>query len=219
MIQVKRGSTKSWRSSKTKLAAGQPGYDKDKHKLKIGDGTSSWEALPYASGLLRDDIFSSEAAARVYNALDSENNTIITYGTTAPDKNTVGQLYLQYYDAKPEADYVVESGINGIWSYQKWNSGKARCWGTFDFTTAVQSELGGSLYKNSASMLKIAYPFTFNDIPSEISSIQSPSGLVWLAASKGLNTNKYSAIYNIVSPDSLGTNTYKISLDVKGFWK
>lgn len=28
------------------------------------------------------------------------------------------------------ADFVVERGVSGIWSYEKWHSGKARCWGT-----------------------------------------------------------------------------------------
>lgn len=27
------------------------------------------------------------------------------------------------------ADYVVEQGISGIWTYRKWNSGIAECWG------------------------------------------------------------------------------------------
>jgi hypothetical protein len=56
MIQFKRGSTASWRKNKVKLAAGQPGYDKDKHKLKIGDGESTWAELPYISGLSNEEI-------------------------------------------------------------------------------------------------------------------------------------------------------------------
>ena len=28
------------------------------------------------------------------------------------------------------ADYIVEQGTSGIWTYEKWNSGKAVCWGT-----------------------------------------------------------------------------------------
>lgn len=30
------------------------------------------------------------------------------------------------------ADYVVEQGTSGDWTYRKWNSGKAECWGKFD---------------------------------------------------------------------------------------
>lgn len=36
-------------------------------------------------------------------------------------------------------DYVVESGVDGNWSYQKWNLGKMEAWGIVDLTaTSVQ---------------------------------------------------------------------------------
>lgn len=219
MIQIKRGSTKSWKSLQTKLAAGQPGYDKDKHKLKIGDGKSTWDELPEVCGLTEDEILDSEISAKARYLLNKEDTTIITYGSGAPDKSTIGKIYLQHYGADPEVDYIVDSGVDGIWSYQKWKSGKARCWGSFEFATAVQTTLGTSLYQNSSNMSKINYPFTFKGPPSEIASISSPNGLVWLASSKQLNTDKYSAIYNIISPDKLSKVTYRVSLDIKGFWK
>lgn len=30
------------------------------------------------------------------------------------------------------ADYVVEQGTSGTWTYRKWNSGVAECWGEYD---------------------------------------------------------------------------------------
>ena len=30
----------------------------------------------------------------------------------------------------PDMDIVIERGTSGIWTYEKWNSGKAVCWGT-----------------------------------------------------------------------------------------
>lgn len=56
MIQFKRGKTASWATQTEPLADGQPGYDKDTHELKIGDGTTSFANLPaigsgYAAGL------------------------------------------------------------------------------------------------------------------------------------------------------------------------
>ena len=56
MIQIKRGKTKNWRKLKKVLAVGQPGYDKNKHKLKVGDGETLWKELPYASGLFAEEI-------------------------------------------------------------------------------------------------------------------------------------------------------------------
>ena len=218
MIQFKRGETKSWRKQTKPLAAGQPGYDKNKHKLKIGDGKSSWSALPYASGLSAEEILDSEEHAKA-KKLDSEDTIIITYGTEKPNDDTVGQIYLQHYEAEPEVDYVVSSGVDGIWSYQKWNSGVAKCFGTFDHATQIQSAIGSVLYQNSVEMQKFNYPFTFKTAPSETAMVQSPGGLVWLAAAKGLNTTKQTATYKIVSPDKINNAVYKVSIQVEGRWK
>ena len=220
MIRLKRGSTTNWRKPRVPLADGQPGYDKNKHKIKIGDGITPWSLLPYASGLNSDDILMSEEAAKLRNALDLEDTTLITYGTDFPSKDNIGQVYLQYYDTAPETDYIVEFGIDGNWQYQKWNSGIARCSGIFKITTPIQSPLGGSsLYQNNNEMSPVSYPFKFKSIPAENATLQSAGGLVWLSSAKNINTVDNSASYGIISADSLNNATYSLSLKVEGFWK
>ena len=219
MIQFKRGTTKSWRSAKVKLAAGQPGYDKEKHKIKVGDGKTIWADLPYASGLSAKEVLDSEKDAKNRNKADTEDKTLITYGTEIPDENTVGQLYLQQYDAEPEADYVVNSGIDGIWTYQKWESGIAKCWGTIDLTTSIQNAFDGSTLFHDNKMKTVKYPFTFKEIPSETATLQSPGGIVWLA-NKAKNTKSTCGTYVLISPDKHSTSAnYNISLLVEGFWR
>ena len=219
MIQFKRGSTKSWRGTKTKLAAGQPGYDKDKHKIKIGDGDKLWSELPYVGGLSAEEILNSETNAKNRSKADTEDKTIITYGTEVPDKNTVGQLYLQQYDADPEVDYVVSSGIDGIWTYQKWKSGIAKCWGTLSVSTSIQNAFDGIELYHDNKMKSTSYPFTFKEIPTETVTLQSPGAITWLA-SKSKNTKQASGVYVIISPDKQTTNAdYNISLQVEGTWK
>jgi hypothetical protein len=221
MIQFKRGRRTSWLSLKKPLADGQPGYDKDRHKIKIGNGKDLWSALPYASGLSKEEIFDEESKAKARSKANAEDKTIITYGTTSPDDGTVGQLYLQYYDTDPEVDYVVDWGINGNWTFQKWKSGIAKCWGTFDFETTVQSAIDNSnLYQSSSSMKVVNYPFTFIEVPSETATIHSDGSFVWLASNKGLATKSTSASYCVVSPDKLtNSSKYKVTLVVEGFWK
>lgn len=220
MIKFRRGSTKNWRNIKTKLADGQPGYDRDKHKIKIGDGNSLWKDLPYASGLSAQEILDSEKSAKVRSSNDSEDATLFTYGSEAPDKNTVGKVYLQQYDTEPEVDYIVKSGIDGIWMYQQWKSGIAKCWGTLTLTTDVQTAIEGSgLFYDNNKMKIIDYPFTFKEIPTELATLQSSGGIVWLA-NRTRNTKKASGLYTIISPDAQITNAnYSISLQVEGLWK
>ena len=220
MIQFKRGTTKSWRNTKVKLASGQPGYDKDKHKLKIGDGNTLWKDLPYASGLSTQEVLDSEESAAVRAKNDSEDKTIITYGKNTPNKDTVGNIYLQQYDADPEVDYVVKSGINGIWTYQQWKSGIAKCWGTVSVSTNIQTNIEGtSLFHDDKKIKSVEYPINFKSIPTETATLQSPGGIAWLA-SRGKNTAKASGVYTIISPDEQITNAnYSISLQVEGSWK
>ncbi len=47
------------------------------------------------------------------------------------------------------ADYVIEQGTSGIWTWRKWNSGVAECWagGFNDTFTADGSLLGGYLFR------------------------------------------------------------------------
>lgn len=218
MIQFKRGTTENWKKLKKPLADGQPGYDKVKHKIKVGNGKDLWDKLPYAS-ILKEEVLDSEINARNRVAADPESLAIMTYGTDAPDSRTVGELYLQCYDAEPEVDYVVEYGVNDIWTYQKWRSGIARCWGTLKISTAVSSKIDESqLYNSTTATERVRYPFTFKNTPSENASLHSPSGMVWLS-SKAKNNTSSSAIYYIISPDKLDTATYDLTLDIQGFYK
>ena len=217
MIQFKRGSTESWKKLKKPLAAGQPGYDKDKHRLKVGDGKNLWEKLK-AVGLSKEEILDSEQNAKLRLKEDPESLAIITYGPEDPDKNTVGELYLQHYEAEPEVDYVVDYGVNGIWSYRKWHSGRAECSGTKRLTAAVKTELG-VLYSDNKVMKTENYPFAFKQIPSEIASIHGKGGIIWSAV-REQNSTEHTAAYSIISPiKQQETVNYDITIRAEGFWR
>jgi hypothetical protein len=48
-IQLRRGSSSEWSASISPLAMGEVGYDITLKKFKIGDGTSLWSSLPFAT--------------------------------------------------------------------------------------------------------------------------------------------------------------------------
>lgn len=47
MIQFRRGTAAAWTSANPVLANGEPGFESDTNKLKIGDGTTAWTSLAY----------------------------------------------------------------------------------------------------------------------------------------------------------------------------
>ena len=69
--------------------------------------------------------------------------------------NAVGTAHVYYYKftlketiPEPAADYIVEQGTSGIWTYRKWNSGVAECWGRTSISGLTTS---------------VNLPFTFAD--------------------------------------------------------
>ena len=211
MIQFRRGTTKNWRSAKTKLASGQPGYDKEKHKIKVGDGEKSWNELPYASGLFEHEVFDSEVNAKSRVEADVEDRTIITYGTEAPDENTVGRLYLQ----QSTSDYVIDSGVSDGWIFQVYSSGIVKCFGSFNITSDIVDSIEGTgLYCGSIGFQK-AYPIAFKTPPTELVSLQGNGGISWLVG-KAVNTSEASGIYDIISTASKNGAEYIISVQVIG---
>lgn len=62
-----------------------------------------------------------------------------------------------------KADYVVEEGTSGIWTYRKWNSGIAECWGF--------SNVANNAYaSNGAKNVVVSYPFEYATAPNVLAS-------------------------------------------------
>ena len=51
LIQFKRKPAASWIAKNPVLAKGEPGFELDTFKMKIGDGVTAWTSLPYQNGL------------------------------------------------------------------------------------------------------------------------------------------------------------------------
>lgn len=49
--QLKRGTAERWATLNPVLRQGEPGFEYDKNRLKIGDGFTPWNALPYIQGV------------------------------------------------------------------------------------------------------------------------------------------------------------------------
>ena len=98
---------------------------------KYGKGTSS----AYGHVKLSDSTTATTAAA--------------SGGTAATPKAVSAALeaaksYADSVAGGTAADYVVEQGTSGIWTYRKWSSGIAECWGAQSYSNiAVDSAWGG----------------------------------------------------------------------------
>ena len=72
-----------------------------------------------------------------FYVLKNANNTTISLesfqvtGNSQSQEWTFTAIRIGDKFAEPSADYIVEQGTSGIWTYRKWNSGVAECWGTY----------------------------------------------------------------------------------------
>lgn len=62
-------------------------------------------------------------------------------------------------------DFVVEHGTSGIWTYRKWASGIAECWGTSDIVTVTSWSQWGGMYTASNVIQSYYYPVQFSAPP------------------------------------------------------
>lgn len=68
--------------------------------------------------------------------------------------------------ADMSVDYIVEQGTSGIWTYRKWNSGIAECWGQKTVTDGTIATAWGGVYESSGTLFpRVNYPFTFIETP------------------------------------------------------
>lgn len=117
----------------------------------------------------------------------------------------------------PVADYVVEQGTSGIWTYRKWNSGLSECFGGLNVSPSSPNT-EGSLYFKSVS---VPYPTKlFLEKPCATGGVMAKwicgitqswssstkdlfSGYLWAASSTAIN----------------GNYSFMIKLHVTGRWK
>lgn len=123
-----------------------------------------------------------------------------------------------FYKNNPVTDFVMEQGTDGIWTYRKWFSGVAECWGTSEVVEVDISTEWGSLYASEDAIMSYSYPFTFTETP-----------IVTLTANRGTTANywiytgeagmqDYTPCVSLVRPTALKVYA-QIHYYVKGKWK
>jgi hypothetical protein len=92
------------------------------------------------------------------------------------------------------ADYIIQQGVNGIWTYRKWNSGMAECWATVSTTMTVTGEnpftAGGGYVIPTYD-----FPFTFVVAPSIHFSADVGNGYAIIAKTYKSTTIAKALIY------------------------
>lgn len=113
-------------------------------------------------------------------------------------------------------DYVVESGKSGIWTYQKWESGIVRLWGTYAGNIAA--------YTFSSWLVPVQkYPFNVYDAHDVACARVDTSGGMFVYGYDN-NTTGWSGVVSTVDVNSAAYPTGKnaritAKIQIVGRWK
>lgn len=118
-------------------------------------------------------------------------------------------------------DWVVAKGTSGIWTYYKWASGRAECFGVSEISITGWNDWG-SVYE-SAERFQFSYPFTFVDNPVEVASFELGNGFYEM----GVESTRYeddgtgikTKVFYALRPAVGGTGKGKIRIYAAGRWK
>ena len=203
-IQLRKGTLDQWNSKNTEvLASGEPGFETDTLRLKIGNGTTAWSGLNYvglagtgASGYLPKFTGSQT----VTDSLIFDDGTRVGIGTTTPS----GQLH------------VLSTGIGAmIGSYNQWtNGGKLRVYADDNDSQAQSIK---SFISRTGVGLNIAVNATSYTIPPDNGS-GTNIGLYGYAANGSGNYGLYvdSGYGYFYSRVGIGTTSPTADLHVNG---
>lgn len=141
-----------------------------------------------------------EKVSECYDTVNSFSDTVARLDTTAA--NT--------------ADYVIEQGTDGIWSYTKWNSGRI----TLHYSTRSGDTVSCITPTGTAGAIYCSDDITF-DVPAQCIAFDEPQ-------STGSITSMYSGVFTWTQDRkiyckfwSLGEaeSAYRLVLDLEGRWK
>lgn len=123
-----------------------------------------------------------------------------------------GDFYIQNTQM---TDFVVAQGTSGIWTYRKWNSGLAECWGTYTASIAIQTAAAAYGGYRSGQLSIPTFPFTFTAAPC-ITATSANGGGHWVNNVGSTTTG--GTFYLSIGQSSAAANR-SIAFHVMGKWK
>ena len=105
-IQLRRGTAAQWTSVDPVLANGEPGYETDTGKIKYGNGSDEWSALPYAHASAGGEAF--PVGAVYINVTGVNPATELGYGTWSAFG--AGRVMVGYDAGDADFDAAEETG-------------------------------------------------------------------------------------------------------------
>ena len=170
----------------------------------LGDGSAMGIMTPAVAGqALKIYVDAIYPVGSYYETSDTNFNPNTYFGGT-------------WSSEQIKDDEIVEQGTNGIWTYRKWKSGIAECWGRRDITISLSNAYGGAYYGTDG----VSFPTgLFSAEPTVSASRQGRAGAGLIHISPyAVSSSKID--YFITNTNASYPNApLGISFEAKGLWK
>ena len=115
------------------------------------------------------------------------------------------------------ADFVVEQGTDGMWTYRKWQSGIAEAWGETTVTVATQTAYGNGFYSGNVMSVDLPYGLFTARPQATICVFNTSDAQIYFAS---LSVARVATLhYSIASTKSNASANIDVSFRVSGKWK
>jgi hypothetical protein len=121
LLEFRRGTAASWTAANPVLAAGEPAWESDTNKMKIGDGVTAWNALAYFGGT--SGVSSLDGITGAVSLVAGANVTV-TDNAPSAGKITIAStgggaaagITVKRYHSKPAGNITRASTVVGAFS-------------------------------------------------------------------------------------------------------
>lgn len=139
ILQLRTGSTTQWAASTRILAVGEPGVETDSGRIKIGDGTNLWSALPWSGAAI---VKSGTNGALTVNGAD-----VVVYSLPTATSDTLGGIKSSSGTGKVTVDSSTgTASVNNVASADRLSSSR---------TISLSGDVTGSGSFNGSANLAI----------------------------------------------------------------
>ena len=117
-------------------------------------------------------------------------------------------------------DYITEEGTDGIWTYRKWNSGIAECWGTSNQTNVAATTKWPNASMYYGILTNVSFPsglFTSTATSCHLFG-RITGGNGWLTQNTNMSSSTVGQVY-VITPASITLTNVNINIYATGRWK
>lgn len=114
-MQQRRDTAAGWVSANPTLLNGELGYETDTYKYKLGDGTTAWNSLAYASS--PDKLVEGNTEAEVIDTGSDGHFKVTTEGTERIRIGPAGQIGIAGANYGTSGQVLTSGGASGTVSW------------------------------------------------------------------------------------------------------